>query len=64
MSQMPEEVQAPVEEIDGYELVSVVVAVQKISAGDPAVAELLLALIEAGYTDLVLGDSGDLPRAA
>jgi hypothetical protein len=64
MSEVSKEVQAPVEEIDGYELTGVVVAVQEISAGDPVVAEALLTLIEAGYIELVLGNSGDFPRSA
>ena len=64
MSGISEEVQPSVEEIDGHEITGVVVAVQEISAGDPVVADVLLTLIEAGYIDLVLGDSGDLPRSA
>ena len=64
MSGISEEVQPSVEEIDGHEITGVVVAVQEISAGDPVVADVLLTLIEAGYIDLVLGDSRDLPRSA
>ena len=55
--------QVPAEEIDGYELTAVVMAVQEIAAGDPAIAEALLTLIEAGYIDLVLGDGTGLPRS-
>jgi len=52
------------EEIDGYELNGVVVAVHDLAAGDPEGVEVLLQLIEAGYIELVLGEERDLPRSA
>jgi len=53
-----------VEEIEGYELNGVVVAVHELAAGDPNGVDALLRLIEAGYIDLVLGQEQDLPRSA
>ena len=53
-----------VEEIDGYELKGVVVAVHEMAAGDPEGIDALLSLIEAGYIQLVLGEESDLPRSA
>ena len=53
-----------VEEIDGYELKGVVVAVHDMAAGDPEGVDALLRLIEAGYIQLVLGEESDLPRSA